>query len=329
MNNGEVLIPINKLKYDSIPRVHLNNSSLYDDVKANGLNKPLEVEGPDVNGNYFILDGLRRIEAIKEIRSLFPLKFREVKCLVVKQLSSQFDRNMERLGESFHSRRRTGIERQFMIEEALKNGLTEKELSKQLNIPISTLRKCLKGSNVPEELRVEIAKLRASQEALDVIYHLDLEDEFIEALLTELRNRSITTVHAAALKKTLKDEMYSLLEEEGKKESLLLTLREGQFTKSHARRIVLEEVIKTNPERAADGDIVQWVENLCSELEKMSQKVHPKVGDQVEDQFQKRRLKNALSELNKKLKWIYGEKTEKGGFRYRFEENDDENDHVL
>ncbi|WP_175639115.1 helix-turn-helix domain-containing protein [Metabacillus schmidteae] len=324
MINKIISIPIKKIIYDkSSYRINLDNSSLFQDIGVNGLKDPLKVEGPNENEEYFLIKGYRRIDAINQIRKQNPNRFNTVDCFLVGNISSNINRNIERLGESLHSKRMIGSEKQFIIEETLASGLSDKELARRLNVDVATIRRYKKGTEVPKELRLEFARYRASQEALRVIYNLDVVPELYEILLENLREGLITTVHSDAIKKISKDPLFKELDTNGQEESINEAIKSAKFTEEHAQKINYKIAINENPHLFNDL-INNWIKDVNKELEILSNSINPEVSKYV-NEFDKQKIKRSLNDLNRKLKWVYGEKTKKDGYQYRFTEEDTNN----
>ncbi|MDG5789793.1 hypothetical protein QA612_20250 [Evansella sp. AB-P1] len=316
---------IDKIKYDSVPRVKHYSEALYNDLFRNGLRRPLEVEGPDSLGFVYLKDGYLRGEAIKRIRDKHPERFKTIKCLVVnKEITTPLERNLERLGDAFYSSKMTGFEKQRYIENAINEGISERDLAKRFNVTVSVIRRIRKGESVPEGLRMEIAMLKGSQEALRTIYHLDTSQEFVDNMLDRLREGELKTIHATSIKRVISAEWYERLDNVGKESVILKTIEQTEFTKEAASLINLNEVVKRDPTENKDL-IHPWIIYLCEEIEAINEMIPNDISEHV-NSIQKRRLKNATFKFLDRIKWVYGERTSFGGMMYRFkmkEKNDD------
>jgi hypothetical protein len=88
----KMLLHINKVTLDIRRRINLDTIDLEHDIRQRGLLVPIDVEGPDDSNNYYLINGDRRLEAWKNVRSNEPIKVN-----VVRELTSRLERNKERL----------------------------------------------------------------------------------------------------------------------------------------------------------------------------------------------------------------------------------------
>lgn len=71
---AKLLLPIKNILIDNRRRINLDTTSLEHDIRDRGLIMPLDVEGPDENKNYYLINGDRRLEAWKNVRVNEPIE---------------------------------------------------------------------------------------------------------------------------------------------------------------------------------------------------------------------------------------------------------------
>ncbi|RXT03561.1 ParB N-terminal domain-containing protein [Ammoniphilus sp. CFH 90114] len=314
------LIPLNDLKVDLVGRIQLGDTDLADNLVHQGLKEPLRVQGPDSDGKYIIISGIRRFEAMKKK----PGQFITVLCRVSEVVTSRADRATEMLTDTMHQKRKTKFEKQLLIKEALDNGMTKKELSKKINKPISVINRESKGMEIPEKFRREVAEAKGSQDALITIFKLDCDKSYRNVLYKRLLNREIGTEDSRALNKIIKHSEYPFLDNKQKKKVIEETLSNCRFKYEDANQIIMLELLKDNPENHSDY-VNEWVNCVCDDIERLSGMINPNMNKMVSP-FQKKRIKAALSKLRKSLKWVYGER--KGnGYKIDFHDEEDDDDY--
>ncbi|MHC2183223.1 hypothetical protein ACVKN2_003766 [Paenibacillus sp. PvR018] len=294
-----MFLPINNILIDIRKRINLDTISLENDIRHRGLIMPIDVEGPDENNNYYLINGDRRLEAWKNVRVNEPIEVN-----VVRGFTSRLERNKERLQMHLDIKPMPGVDFQILIEDILReSGLSDAELAKELKRDKRKIRKYKPGSEVPENVREEVAKVRGSQDMLEVIYALNIDINFKQRLYKSLLSRKLTGDHAKAVKRLINNDVYGRLNELQRVRAIEDALQQATFTKLDAELVVLNELMRTKPSEHQDK-FNTWLSNILNSMGKVADYLHPDLEFLV-SQLQKKQLAKAVGEINKAVRWLW------------------------
>ncbi|NQX63739.1 ParB N-terminal domain-containing protein [Paenibacillus qinlingensis] len=312
---AKLILPVKNILIDIRRRINLDTISLEQDIRNHGLKVPLDVEGPDENNNYYLINGDRRLEAWKNVRINEPI---EVK--VVRGLTSRLERNKERLQMHLDIKPMPGVDFQILIEDILKeSGMSDGDLAKELRRDKRRIRKYKPGSEVPDNVREEVAKVRGSQDMLEVIYALNIDVDFKQRLYKSLLSRKLTGDHATAVKRLVSSSVYGRLNEHQRVRALEEALQQATFTKVEAELVVLSELMRTKPSDHQDK-FNTWMSNILNNMGKLEDYLHPDL-ELLVSPLQKKQLAKAVGEINKAVLWIWkdNKKSDQSSFETELE----------
>ncbi|PWW26637.1 ParB-like nuclease family protein [Cytobacillus oceanisediminis] len=284
-------IPISKIQCDIIGRTNKDVTELSRNLTAFGQLEPVLVEGPDENGDFFLIHGYRRYLAMLENKS----KFNKIKCTVNSGITSQENRNALRLILISNGKKTTGLDQQLVYEE-IKNNENCTAL-----IPKSKKRRMEKGNQVPQEDRIKYEIKRRSQDALALIYELKELGHYRSQLLEMLYQGKITTIHADAIKRVVSHSRYDNLNLNQKITVIEKARKTAKFTNNEAGFLIFEEMMKQNPQKENVGN---WIEYICDEMERISELIHEDL-QLLTTEIQKRKLRKSLQHLTNRLDWVF------------------------
>ncbi|MFE4523719.1 hypothetical protein ACFRCQ_16660 [Cytobacillus firmus] len=283
-------IPLNKIRCDIRGRTNKDVAELSRNLLAFGQLEPLLVEGPDENGDYFLIHGYLRYLAMLENKK----PFNQVKCTISSGITSQENRNTLRLVLISNGKKVTGLDQQLVYEEIKDNE------TRDLLIPKNKRRRMKKGDQVPQDVRIEYEKKRRSQDALAIIYELKGLGSYRNQLLAMLKQGKITTIHADAIKRIVSNSMYENLTQKQKITVIEKARKTAKFTGNQAGFLIFEEMMKQNPLKENVGN---WIEYICDEMEQVAELIHDDLQLLTTD-IQKRKLTKKLQQLTNRLDWI-------------------------
>jgi ParB-like chromosome segregation protein Spo0J len=299
-------VKLGQIIKDKNVRINIDTSSLRESIMQRGLLTPLLVEGPNEDDKYYLCDGYRRYEVLKE---LFGMQ-ENVHVYVIGPISSTHEREIERFHMHNTSKKMIGIEEQFMIESIQKRGqYSHDQVVKVLNPKKHRIKRMEKSSSIDEEYRKEIAKVRGSQHALEVIFDMEISDDEWRRLYNLLLTRKLTGEHADALKRLSKHRLFNSLDDEQKSFVIKQVIRQAKFTSAEAELIVLSELMRTRPKEHASL-VIDWIDYLCQVFEETAYYLHDDIKEYA-NEFQRSRLRSAFTKLNRLLSWTWSERREK------------------
>lgn len=281
-------IPINKILCDIEGRINCDNKELMQALLDIGQIEPLTVEGPDNYGNYYLIHGYRRLEAMKSCPEEFPV----INCLLLQALTSTKERNALRLLMAAPSKRTINVEYQKMVD-----AIDDPNIYRKLSY--SRRKRIQKGKEIPEEQRILAAKKRLSQEALIVIYNLDCDEEYLVELMERYFNGEIIGEHASAINKLTSSYFYGRLKEQPKHCAIEEAIRLAKFDKQDANLIILREIMRENPH----PDLANyWIEYICDEIENNLDVINPSLENMINNNS-KERIESLLRTFKAKFAW--------------------------
>ncbi|WP_158553324.1 ParB N-terminal domain-containing protein [Peribacillus saganii] len=289
-------ISIEKIKCDIRGRTNKDVTELYNSLMTYGQLDPILVEGPDKNGDYYLIHGYRRFLALSNEMN----KFKKVKCTVNSEVTSTERRNALRLILISNGKKTTGLDEQLVYEE-LEN-FTDREYL----FPKNKKRRMKKGNEVPQDIRIEYEKKRRSQDALALIYGLEEMGSYKDNLLRCLKNGEITTIHGDAIKRIVNHPMYNHLDKKQKIGVIEKARKSAKFTENEAGFIIFEQIMKNSPQKE---NLNNWIEYICDEIERVSELIHKDL-EYMSSDLHKRKLKKSIDQLNDKLNWVCGQNSE-------------------
>jgi hypothetical protein len=258
-----ITIPIEKIIVDVQPRINSDIDELTNNIKKNGLLEPLMVEGPDLDGNYYLIHGVRRYEALKVLKKT-DNKYEKVQCIKKGSVTTREKREALRLLLAVPGKKQNKTEFQIMFNN------TDPELISD-SIPKHKVRKIEKGMEIPEHERIKCAKKRASQEALCMLYKLACDGQFMEYLKEKLWQRKINVEHATAFKKLMNCKYYKDINNRQKRLIIEKTLKQARFEQKDGDIIVIGQLMQDDPRpEMADW----WINYVCDEISKNLKLVH-------------------------------------------------------
>lgn len=324
----EMFVNVNRIVIDIRRRINLDTSDLEKDIRHHGLKKPIDVEGPDPNSLFYLINGDRRLEAWKNVRG-----GEDIQVNIVRGLTNRMERNKERLQLHLDIKPMPGVDLQLLIEDILREGnMSDTDLAINLKRDKRKIRKYKPGSKVPEDVREEVARVRGSQDMLEVIYSLDVDVDFKQKLYKSLLERKLTGEHAKVVKRLINNKTYNRLDEGQKKRSIEEALQLATFTKLEAEIVVLSELMRTAPIEHQDK-VNDWVAYIFHSMGKIADYLHPDL-ELLVSPLQKKQLSKAVGEINKSLLWLWKDLKQKDtsidneqeifrestdtGYRYKF-----------
>lgn len=254
-------------------------------ILSEGLINPIIVEGPDVKGVYYIIDGARRFKALKKMDKLFPY----VDCNVIREITSKQKRNEKRLQLTLTEKNATMLEKQEMYNDF-------DELGKG-TLPNDAKRKFERGTHIPKEIREKTAEAMASKEAMEVIHSLKINEDFRASLYERLWNREIKSIHAKAFKQVMKFPLFTESSEEIKQEVINRVIKDAEFTYEKAGLIIEKTVMIHDPKMWRNDD---WIIYNCREIQKQINQVNPLSIDLMKDES-KKEVKKTIEFMSKKF----------------------------
>jgi hypothetical protein len=294
-----MFVHVNKIVIDIRRRINLDTSDLEKDIQHHGLKIPIDVEGPDPNGLFYLINGDRRLEAWKNIRG-----GEDIQVKIVREITNRMERNKERLQLHLDIKPMPGVDLQLLIEDILKESkMSDTDLAINLKRDKRKIRKYKPGSKVPEDVREEIARVRGSQDMLEVIYSLDVDVDFKQKLYKSLLARRLTGEHAKAVKRLVNNKTYDRLEEGQKIRAIEEALQLATFSKLEAEIVVLSELMRTAPIEHQDK-VNDWVAYIFHSMGKIADYLHHDLEFLVSP-LQKKQLSKAVGEINKSLLWLW------------------------
>ena len=167
------------------------------DIEEKGLKESLLVEKKS-NHEYILVEGYRRYYALKS-RGI------ETAVCNVDQLTSEEERLIKRLRVEIHTKKRSAYELEKMIKRLLEiKDYDSSQLAKLLNIGEKTIKKYLRGLNVPPEWVKKGEKSGVGRHTLTDIHELDFDNEIKEHLVKGFIDREIKKSTIDAIKKVSK-----------------------------------------------------------------------------------------------------------------------------
>jgi len=283
-------IPIEKIICDIKGRTNEDTSGLYKSLNEFGQIDPILVEGPDGEGNYYLIHGFLRLMAMSQNKN----KFKMVKCICYGEMTTTENRNAVRLLLVSNSKKTTGLDEQLIYEE-----LQDIEERESL-FPSYKKRRMKKGSNVPQEDRIKYGKKRRSQDALALLYDLEGLGSYKSMLLESLYDGEITTIHSDAIKRVIKQPMYKQLKENQKITVIEQVKKSAKFTDEKAKFLIFEQLMKQSLDKT---NLNNWIEYICDEIDNVTDLVNDEI-KLLGNDLHKIKLKKSLDKLNEKLKWL-------------------------
>ncbi|MGO4887284.1 ParB N-terminal domain-containing protein [Anaerobacillus sp. MEB173] len=265
-----------------VEATYLNVGAMYNSLIAEGLISSIVVEGPNKQGEFYVIDGVRRVKAMKQAAEKFP----QVECNVIREITSKEKRNETRLKMQTSEKRSTMLEKQKMY-----NDLDE--LGKD-SLPRDVRKRLEKGSNIPEYIRDETAKAGSSKEAMEVIYYLDINESFRNSLFKRLWNRDITGIHATALKRIIKHPLFPYLNDDIKHEVINKVIKEAEFTVQKGSLIIEKTIMKHNPEM---GKYEKWIIYICKDIQEQLNLIKDSTVELMTDE--------SIREVKKTIEFMY------------------------
>ncbi|SFI07783.1 MULTISPECIES: ParB N-terminal domain-containing protein [unclassified Bacillus (in: firmicutes)] len=270
-------VALKEIKCDVTARTHPDDERLCNSIELEGIKEPLRVEGPNQEGKYYIIDGYRRWTALKKLKKgsfLVPV-ITSGKCTTVQQ------RNIARFNLQNITRRTTGMDKTFLVEQIMKQGNMEvEEIRIALNLTRTQMNKIKKALAIAEEKRQAVAKVRGSNEALEIIESAPFSAEIKGWLFDLLLERDLTGEGARAIKKIVRIDMYSLLSEEQKRKLIEDTLRCYKFDDNKAYYLVMEELMRTNPKHHSEI-LEEWINYICWQADILNELIDPNLKNMI------------------------------------------------
>jgi hypothetical protein len=297
-------VNLKQIVWDLESRVNPDTENIKKNIQYIGLTTPLLVVGPDKNDKYYLIDGSRRFNALKEL-SIYNQKYKKVPVTrIAKKVGKKIDREKIRFHLHNTPKTITGAEEQSAIEHIQEAGnYSDEEVIEIIQPKPARIKRMKKSREIDKHLRDEVSKKRASQHALEVIYNMALSKNQFGRLYNSLLNRKITGTDADALKKLDKDVLFDELSEQQKSKAIRKVLNQSRFTNKEARLIILSELMKENPNDYT-SDSYEWINYLIRTMDKIEEMIHPDIQMQVTD-LQKARFRSALTNLNNSLSWTW------------------------
>lgn len=270
-------VALKEIKCDITTRTHPDDERLCNSIKIYGIKEPLRVEGPDREGRYYVVDGYRRWNALKKLKKgsfLVPV-ITSGECTTVQQ------RNIARYNLQNTSKRVTGMDNTFLVEEIIKQGDMEfEEIRIILNLTRAQMNKIKKSLAITEAKRQAVAQVRGSKEALEIIEFLPISAEIRSWLFDLLLERKLTGEGAKAIKKVARIDVFSWLSEEQKRKLIEDTLRSYKFDDDKAYYLVIEELMRENPRQ--HGEMIdEWINYICKEADRLNRLIDPDLKNMI------------------------------------------------
>lgn len=292
-----------QLIWDLEGRVNPDIESLKKSIIDLGIISPLIVEGPNEDNKYFIIDGHRRYLVLKQLRNeslLVPIR-------IIGCPSNKLERKKKRFQLQNTTKKIIGAEEEFLIEDIQNEGnYTDNEVIQVLNPKKNRIKRMEKRRSVDKKLRQEVAVARGSQHALEILYSLDISEIEREKLYQLLISRHLTGVHADALLKVHKQELFTNLDDKQKAVVMNRAFKHAKFDNEKANLIVLTELMKSNP-TLYNTCVTDWINYVCETLEEYTEFIHPNFKNHSSE-FQKKHLRSSLTKLNNLLDWTWDQR---------------------
>ena len=301
LSNSENEIPLEKIKWDLRERVNTDKiKRLKHSLRKYGILSPILVEGPDKEGNYYLIDGYLRLEAWKGLTAL-P---RKIPCRIMGPPSNKLNRSKLRFHLHNTANKIIGHEEQRAIEDIQsEGGYTDEEIIEQLNPKKNRIKRMKISREIDENLREKVAKIRGSQHALETIMFMDVSEKIRKNLLDKLLKKEVTGEHADALLKVSKNDMFLDLNEEQKLHVIMNALNQSRFTKEEAQLLLLIEHMKSG-NKEYNTYSSDWLKYLCSTFEELISYVHQDLQEMTSDKYRSR-LRDVLGKLNSQFDWVW------------------------
>ena len=297
-------IRLDQIVWDLESRVHLDIKGMKKNIQQVGLLTPLYVVGPDKQNKYYLIDGLRRYDALKEL-ARDNRKFRKIKVLRYREnVGTKLDRDTLRFHLHNNSKKIIGAEVLKAIENIQEAGqYSDEEVIEVVQPKPSHIKRMKKSREIDKKLRDEVSKKRASQHALEVIYNMKIPTKQFLKLYHLLLGRKLIIADADALMKLDKQPLFEELTNEQKSNAINKTLEQARFTNKEAKLIILSEIMKDAPNDYTDNT-VDWINYLARSLTEITSMIHPEI-EHSANNLQREQLRAAQSKLNNLLSWTW------------------------
>ncbi|PLT28196.1 ParB/Srx family N-terminal domain-containing protein [Peribacillus deserti] len=291
---------LENLIWDLNDRINPDLSSMEASMNQLGLLSPLTVEGPNDEGFYYLIDGYRRYLVLRKK----GIPNQTIPVNIVSIPTSRLERQTKRFHMHNTAKKIIGAEEQFEIDDIqLKGLLTDQEMIDLLKPKKHRVKRMEKSLSIDPQKREEVAKVRGSQHALEVLYSLDITDTLRSELYRMILNRGMTGEHGDALKKIGRHQLFASLYEPQKNRAIDQTMNQARFTNKEAELILLSEIMKDNP-GAEPLYINQWLTYLIRMMEELSNSIHDDVSMYVTE-IQKKQLASLLGKIISQLNWVW------------------------
>ncbi|QQZ09424.1 ParB/RepB/Spo0J family partition protein [Heyndrickxia vini] len=303
-------VHLDQIVWDLESRVHLDITSMKENIQKVGLLTPLYVVGPDKHNKYFLIDGSRRYAALKAL-ALYNQKFKNVKVIRYNEnIGTKLEREILRFHLHNTSKKIIGAEVQTAIENIQETGqYSDEKVIEVVQPKPSHIKRMKRSQKIDKNLRDEVSENRASQHALEVIYNMAISTKQFSKLYHLLLNRKLTGTDADALKKLDSHPLFSDLTDEQKSNVINKTLEQARFTNKEAMLIILSEIMKDTPNDYSESAL-DWINYLARSLDEIASMIHSDI-ELLANNLQREQLRATLSKLNKLLSWTWNHESQK------------------
>ncbi|GED32369.1 ParB N-terminal domain-containing protein [Brevibacillus centrosporus] len=231
-------ISLASLILEDVFRKDAENSALTLDISRRELQIPLLVEESVDPEKFYLVEGYRRYV------SLVQLGYKHTHCIVQKETNNA-ERVVKRLGNEFHHKKKSGYERERMIEFLLKNGYDVDRIARETNLTRATIRKHMKSLQIDSDVK-KLAELNGvGKDGLTRFLSIKTMNEDVqEKYQDKYLAKEIRSYHVDSIELVANHESFNNLNMSAQDECLHQAIEQTRFSKTNANRIVNSVLLK-------------------------------------------------------------------------------------
>jgi len=231
-------VSLASLILEDVFRKEAENSALTLDLSQRDLQIPLIVEESSHPGKYYLVEGYRRYV------SLVRLGFTHAHCIIQEE-TNPAKRVIKRLSNEFHSKKKSGFERERMIEFLLKNGYDIDRIASETNLTRATIQKHLKSLHIDPEVKKKAELNGAGKDGLTRFLSIktireDVHEKYRDQYLT----KEIRSYHVDSIELVANNESFQNLSSAAQDECIHRAIEQTKFSRTKANRIVNSVLLK-------------------------------------------------------------------------------------
>lgn len=231
-------IKLDWIEEEIVYRHGLPDSKLTSDIATNGLLVPLLVEEVIRNKKYYLIDGHRRYRSLKDSDTKY------VNCKI-NPPTNELERGMMRLRLQIRTKKLTGYEMERLVLFLVDRDMDPKDIANEIGISTYTVKKYLRSTNVPIEVKAQAEKAKVAKDNITKLHSMiEVPGRLRKKLLSDCLNKVIRQSEVAAISKTSKIPLFSVLPENLMESAINESIKLAKFQRNDAEKVVYLEACK-------------------------------------------------------------------------------------